>query len=439
MERGLHGGVQPGDEAKIVWIYVGSLVGAVLLIVAIVLIMDAIGGSGCQGKKRRQEAPTAVRSSRLALGGEEMPPLAPLTWSDAEGAFMIQLSIGSGQVYLVLDTGSSQVSAKVDGCEWTQCPESGDCSVQACPCDKGDCTLEYYRPSHASSALVNAGTYGYSTTMKYGSQEDTVSHAVDRVTIPKVAATCNQLLSGGAARFSRGRMDEGVSADMVIHKVHRIKGTSTSNMFGLARPELAGGDSKQPAAVLDKLFDGTSQKVWSLLLYYKTGWWALGRIPCFAPTYVPLVQPRAFSQFVTKFYVLPVIAIEAGPTVELMRPIASSKCPKYCVVDTGTTYTYGSERLGSSLDKLGYDERTWFVRFVLGEGKQVVELLFTPEQLRDPDIPGSSVLQCWTGRTLDGFDGMFSGANVLLWGAYMMRNMYWEFDVGRHRVGVAPL
>jgi hypothetical protein len=279
--------------------------------------------------------------------------------------------------------------------------------------------------------------------MKYGSQEDTVTHAVDRVTIPKVVVTCKQLLSGGAARFTRGRAgEESVSADMVIHKVHRIQGSSTSNMFGLARPELTGGgggQGKQPVAVLDKLFDGTERKVWSLLLYQKTGWWALGRIPCFAPSYVPLAQPRAFSQFVTKFYVLPVISIEAGPTVELMRPIAASKCPKYCVIDTGTTYTYGSERMGSSLDKLGYDERTWFVRFLLGEGKQVVELLFTPEQLRDPDIPGSSVLQCWTGRTLDGYDEMFSGANVLLWGAYMMRNMYWEFDVGGNRVGVARL
>ena len=133
------------------------------------------------------------------------------------------------------------------------------------------------------------------------------------------------------------------------------------------------------------------------------------------------------------------MSIEAGPTVALMKPIASSKCPQYCVVDTGTTYTYGSERLGSSLDKLGYDERTWFVRFTLGQKGQAVELLLTPEQLRDPDVPGSSVLQCWTGRTLDGFDDMFSGANVLLWGAYMMRNMYWEFDVGRNRVGVARL
>lgn len=419
----------------------GSLVGAVLLIVAIVFIVDALG---C--KRKRRAAPPATRF-RLSLNDDastrDMPPLAPLTWSDGEGAFMIQLSIGSGQVYLVLDTGSSQVSAKVDGCEWTQCAEgSTGCSVQACPCDKGDCTLEYYRPSHASSALVNAGTYGYSTTMKYGSQEDTVTHAVDRVTIPKVVVTCKQLLSGGAARFSRGRAgEESVSAEMVIHKVHRIKGSSTSNMFGLARPELTGGggQGKQPVAVLDKLFDGTGEKVWSLLLNQTTGWWALGRIPCFAPSYMPLVQPRAFSQFVTKFYVLPVISIEAGPTVELMRPIAASKCPKYCVVDTGTTYTYGSERLGSSLDKLGYDERTWFVRFVLGEGKQVVELLFTPEQLRDPDIPGSSVLQCWTGRTLDGYDDMFSGANVLLWGAYMMRSMYWEFDVGGNRVGIARL
>ena len=427
----------------------GSLVGAVLLIVAIVLLVDALG---CSSKKKRRDptvtTPPTARS-RLSLDDasmRDMPPLAPLTWSDAEGAFMIQLSIGSGQVDLVLDTGSSQVSAKVDGCEWTQCPEGRDgastgCSVQACPCDKGDCTLEYYRPSHASSALVNAGTYGYSTTMKYGSQEDTVTHAVDRVTIPKVVVTCKQLLSGGATRFSRGRTgEESVSAEMVIHKVHRIKGSSTSNMFGLARPELTGGGGgqvKQPVAVLDKLFDGTGEKMWSVLLYQKTGWWALGRIPCFAPAYMPLIQPRAFSQFVTKFYVLPIISIEAGPTVQLMRPIAASKCPKYCVVDTGTTYTYGSERLGSSLDKLGYDERTWFVRFLLGEGKQVVELLFTPEQLRDPDIPGSSVLQCWTGRTLDGYDDMFSGANVLLWGAYMMRNMYWEFDLGGNRVGVA--
>jgi hypothetical protein len=458
---------QPGSAAvrdgtaKMVWTYVGALVALVLLIIVAVLVVEAVNRkkkSGCSTPQNTTPQNTTPRNttSRLSVKHTQtqptltqpMPPLAPLTWSDAEGAYMIQLFLGVGPVQLVLDTGSCQVSAKVDGCQWTQCTgeeggvkEQAECTTQACPCEQGDCTLHYYKPSSQGYPL-QAGSHGYSSTMKYGSQEDHVSHVMDKVVIPKLLLTCPQLLlqkdARGPSRLLHAAQpqEHAVSADMVVHQVHRIKGTSTSNMFGLARPDTQHRSSKRTPVVLDKLFDAmkthaTDAKVWSLLLFVNHGWWALGSIPCFQHKQVmPLIDPPAFRAFVTKFYIVPLTRMEVGPTLDMMRRVP--RAPSYIVIDTGTTYTYGSTRLGTALDKLGYDERSWYVRFTLG----TAVLLFHPHQLKDPDFPDSSVIQCTPGRTLDGFDSIFSGTHVLLWGAYMMRNMYWEFNLSNNTVGV---
>ncbi len=453
---------QPGSlavrngTAKMVWAYVGGLVALVLLIIVAVLVAEAVSKKQAPCLTPTQPKPTTPHiTSRLSIKRnptmpvptptQPMPPLAPLSWSDSEGAYMIQLFLGTGPVQLVLDTGSCQVSAKVDGCQWTQCPDNGEegkgCTVQACPCDEGDCTMHYYKPSTSGSPL-QAGSHGYSNTMKYGSQTDEVSHVMDKVVIPKLLLTCPQLLhashSRGPSRLlhqGNPSQDSSLSADMVVHQVHRIKGTSTSNMFGLARPDHTPHPQRTPV-VLDHLFRAvdtrdSDSKVWSLLLFEKHGWWALGSIPCFSDKQMmPLIDPPAFREFVTKFYIVPLTRMEVGPTLDTMRRVP--RAPKYVVIDTGTTYTYGSTRLGTALDKLGYDERSWYVRFTLG----TAVLLFHPHQLKDPDFPDSSVIQCTPGRTLDAFDTIFTNTHVLLWGAYMMRNMYWEFNLRAKTVGV---
>ena len=69
-----------------------------------------------------------------------------------------------------------------------------------------------------------------------------------------------------------------------------------------------------------------------------------------------------------------------------------------------------------------------------------MEITYDSTQMKDPDFPSTSVLQCTEGRTLDDYDTIFpSNLNVMLFGALMMRNCYWDFDLNNMRVGVQPL
>jgi hypothetical protein len=138
--------------------------------------------------------------------------------------------------------------------------------------------------------------------------------------------------------------------------------------------------------------------------------------------------------FVSRFYTVRLLTLRAGPTLNTM--VAVSGAPKYAVLDTGTTYTYGHVELGHALDKAGYDEQTWYIQLLLGERSRPVTLTYSPRQMADPEVPHASVLQVTRGRTLDSFHDLFGGNNVLLMGAYMMRDKYWEFDVGKNSVSV---
>lgn len=443
-----------GNQNRVVYGCIGSLVGLVLIIVLIVVMVNkctkgtaGTGGGGWKSKLKKQvhTAVTArLNQTRMLTAKTDMPPLAPLWWDKTEGAYMIQLYIGDGPVSLVLDTGSSSLSAKVDGCVWTQCNDNGgSCTSQPCPCSGlsggKDCALHYYKPSAGGHAVQNSDA-----VMQYGSQEDTVSQYFDKVAIPKLELTCGQLVQGNKRVDNRTMMrlmqtsNRAVTANMAVNQVHRIKGVSSSNLFGIARPH--GGS----AAVLNNLFDaaatstgGGTQKVWSMLLLRQSGWWALGPIPCFDNKHVmPLIDPMGFKQYVTKFYIIPILSMEAGPTLEDMAYVSSRASPQYCLVDTGTTYTYGSVRLGAAMDKLGYDERTWHLRFTLGHKQSPVQLTYSSHQLKDPDFRDASVLQVTEGRTLANFEELFGNMNVLLMGAYMMQNMYWEFNLSTHTVAV---
>lgn len=448
-----------GANDRLVYGCIGGLVGVVLLIVLAVVLVDAYkkkkreggGGSGVKAvaakvnggaKWVQNRIHTAVRARLNATGqsgSSEMPPLAPLWWDKQEGAYMIQLYMGDGPVSLVLDTGSSTLSAKVNGCVWTQCEEGGGkCTTKACPCSGlgggSNCELHYYKPSAAGYPVANS-----EAVMQYGSQEDTVSQYVDKIVIPKLSLTCQQLVQGSKRMDNRLLMrlmqssNRALTANMVVNQVHRIKGISSSNLFGIARPY---GN----AVVLNKLFEAVGHgaaRVWSMLLMKHSGWWALGAIPCFDNKHVmPLVEPSGFKQYVTKFYILPVLSMQAGPTMQDLAFVSSRAAPQYCLVDTGTTYTYGSVHLGAALDKLGYDERTWYVRLTLGDKRAPVQLTYSSDQLRDPDMRDSSVLQVTDGRTLANFHDLFGNMNVLLLGAYMMQNMYWEFNLSAHTVAV---
>lgn len=414
---------------RMTWVWVGGLVGIILLIVLGVVLADA---HKAPPKQVTLRSTSRTPASRLSVNDASLPPLAPLTWNVAEGAYMIELLLGNSPVLCVLDTGSSQVSAKVRGCRWTQC-DGQRCSTQDCPCDDGKC---HYTPSPHSFNLVDG--HAYESVMKYGSQEDSVTHVIDTLVIPKVSLTCAQLF-GPSPLYTMQHAkhaQHGVRADMVVHQVHAIQGTSTSNMFGLARP--SPGTATTPT-VLDKLFPHHTQaKVWSVLLQPRTGWWALGPLPCFANKQrMPIVDPPLFRSFVSKFYVVRLLHMRAGPTLTTLATVSAS--PKYAVLDTGTTYTYGHELLGASLSKMGYDEQTWYVQLVLGDRRAPVTLTFSPEDMQDPEVPHASILQATPGRTLASFHDLFQGNNVLLVGAYMMRDKYWEFDLGANTVSVEPL
>lgn len=360
---------------------------------------------------------------------------------------MIGLKIGAGYVELVLDTGSSNISAKGPGCMWTTCTDTGgqQCTTQQCPCGldeqgrpRKDCAPYYYTPR---GRFVRPGEEGVhtQTRMTYGSQEDTVEHYKDSVSVPYAppSVTCDNLAThvpSGPGLNTDSKYGELVRHDVLVHRVTHTKGTSSSNLFGLAPP------GRHGPVVLDALFDADAPMVWSLVLRPSGGWWALGALPCFhAVQTMPLVRSPAFDKFITQFYVVDLVYVEIGPTLQTMRRVSRAKTPRYCIPDTGTTYTYTAPYFGAALDRMGYDERTWCVRVALGDTKQPVVLTYSADSLKDPEQPGASVLQVTKGRTLDNFEQLFPDVEVMLFGAIMMQHCYWEFDVSGNRLGVQTL
>ncbi len=376
-----------------------------------------------------------------------LPPVVPLRWDVIEGAYMIGLQIGNGRVELVLDTGSSNISAKGADCKWTTCSTEGDdgsCTTQACPCGvdeatgkpRTDCGSHVYRPGGRFLKPHENGV-NTQTQLSYGSQQDTVEHYLDSVRIPYAPSfvQCDALATLDPKNVPEDAGKVLVRDNVLVHRVTHTKGTSTSNLFGLAMPSRSG------PVVLDTLYpDKSTPMVWSILLRPQFGWWAMGPLPCFNKAmYMPLLDPVAFHAFVTRFYVVQLLYVEVGPTLDTLRRVARAKTPKYCVVDTGTTYTYSAPSFGAALDKLGYDERTWFVRLALGDSRAPVVLTYDAHALKDPETPSASVLQVSKGRTLDNFTELFPGVDLLLLGAIMMQHCYWEFDIPGKRVGVQPL
>lgn len=382
--------------------------------------------------------------SRLSISGSPPPPVAPMRWDDMEGAYMAMLVVGRGVVELVVDTGSSQLSVKGHGCRWRTCNEDG-CGETSCPCGEGrtDCREYYYQPTGRRLNPGEAGA-GKSTVMTYGSQTDTVEHYMDVIHLPVLPGmlTCSGLMSAptqdefdvlGSSQVS----NPNDAKQGIVHRVTRIEGTSSSNLLGLSRPN-SGSVEHGKRVLLDTLLD--KDRVWSTVLYEDGGWLAFSRMSCFpSPMYMPMIQPAAFKRFLTSFYIAEIVEMRTGESPTSMRPVVGA--PRYCVVDTGTTASYGSTQFGRALDAAGYDERRSWMQLKLGSPRSPVTLTYSPYHLQDPEFPSQSVIQAWPGRTLDNFDQIFPSGHggVFLMGAVMMRNMYWEFDLSHKRIGVSDL
>lgn len=114
------------------------------------------------------------------------------------------------------------------------------------------------------------------------------------------------------------------------------------------------------------------------------------------------------------------------------------RCPRFLVLDTGTTCTYAAPDLGQRMREAGgwKNEMSSSLRLVLDGG---AVLTYTPKELKDPDDKTRSVFNCEPHTTLEDFSDIFSGIDAILFGAVMMRNMYWEYDLDKARVGMCKI
>ena len=423
-----------------------------------------------QSQSRRvatQKKNSTSNSKRFATPGEEKEkPVsasysyvkgAPLRWDSEEGAFMVGLGVGTSAVELVFDTGSSQVSVKGEGCRWTSCADAEDnndssaevCVVQDCPL--GGNTSSYVP---VTGTFVNPGERGAGTsvTLTYGSQEDTVRHYLDKVYLTKLPPShtgnnaCDMLLQPPSQTHARSLPKHAID-NIIVHNVTAIKGTSTSNLFGFARAPVNQAFQKENGefALIEQLFGGVkgeSTHRWTLVLLAAFGWLLLSPPPtCFGmqpSNYVPLVTPRQFEDFVTHFYILPIVslAVVVGEQARFQQ-VAPKDTPRFCIIDTGTTLTYGPPSLGAALRAQGYQAGVSGLRLVLGNAESNrVALVYTAKELVDPEYPDTALLQVDPETTLPDYKQLFGDHGVLLFGVLMMTHMVWDFDMSRKRVGI---
>jgi hypothetical protein len=363
---------------------------------------------------------------------------SPMRWDTSEGAWMLLMSLGKGTVIeFVLDSGSGQLSAKGADCKWTTCGKTG-CKTRACPCGNNpdgtkrtNCSVQHYVPEGRRLAPGQEGA-GNSTKLKFGTQEDTVTHYKERVCLEVASVPCDALTAGPSPHHPTA--PTGNKDEMLVHLIHAIDGTSSSNICGISRPVRGGR-----AVVLSHLLaPQETRSTWSCVLFRTGGWFLLGPLPlCLPPPQrCSLVWPRVFASFSTRFYVVRMTGLEVStPGGGGWLPVPDP--PQYIIVDTGTTCTYASPSLGARMrSAAGYDAQHSSLRFVC-DGGLVLE--YSAAALRDPDFPKRNVFKCDPGTTLQDFDNIFSGAAAILLGAVMMRNFGWEFDLVREEMGVCPI
>ena len=337
------------------------------------------------------------RHNRLA--DTTMPPICRLWWNRNEGAMMIMLKVGLNLVSLVLDTGSSVLSVKSSDCNFIECNGKTCDKSKKCPCGDvdgktiSDCGNHVYKPTKLGKK-IKAGESGtsHNTHLQYGSQEDTIRHYMDTVSVPYIDVTCQDVIDPQYKKIASSDKFIDIGDNIIIHSVYQIKGASSSNLFGLSRPAKKGEN-----VLLDSLF-GKKNMIFSLVIRSWGGFFSLGPLPCFSNLqYVRLLQPVLFKNFVTKFYIIQLSKMFIGPDINNLTQVINN-VPKYCLIDTGTTLSYASSKLGLELKKNGYNANTDYMQLHVGSSKNPVILTYSSNDLKDPDYPSLTVLNCLPDR-----------------------------------------
>ena len=147
-----------------------------------------------------------------------------------------------------------------------------------------------------------------------------------------------------------------------------------------------------------------------------------------------------FHDFITNFYVLPILSFEVGNNEANLHEVQDDAVvPKYCVIDTGTTLTYGDPGLGAAMRREGYVDGKGWLRITLGTVSNNYSLTYSPSMLIDPEYPGTSIMQVDSDTTLDDYNEIFNNEKVLLFGILMMTNRVWNFNVENGCIGIGLL
>ena len=439
--------------------------GVVIVVVIVVLCTVAFILLVCMPSSRvakpRATSQQANRNRRLAMrlsrsmpeskgcDADSLPPLAPLWWDVEEGAYVLQLRIGQSTIELVLDSGSGQITAKGDDCQWIVCEgtQSGECETKACGCGtdrhgnvRTECGIHRYKPSGIRLNPGERGAGNY-TTLSYGSQENHITHYMEHLKMEQLHLRCADVPTTAPPEHLEGGDKMLDLGEVIVHSAHRIEGTSNSNIMGLSMPSK---DKQGDKVVIDHLFKNGKPAIWSVVFRKKSGWWALGPLSCFKNiSYVPLLDPPEFRSFLTKFYIIQLSGVWVGTNPNALHKVDEKRTPKYCIVDTGTTYTYGPTSLGEAMLEKGWNDQTNCIRFDFGPPDHLASLTFSPEQHKDPDgvyaQAGESVISVTPGKTLDDFEEIFGNTPVLMLGATLMCDAYWEHDVHNMRLGIQLL
>jgi len=237
----------------------------------------------------------------------------------------------------------------------------------------------------------------------------------------------------------------------IVGMIHTIKGTSSSNIWGTSQP------TRGQMTLLEHLYR-SSPPVWSTLFGNDSGWLIFGRIPDVAlrstVPFFPLVQPEAFRTFVTKFYVIPILSISIRKKGwNEFHMLQRKETPLYALLDTGTTLTYGSPRLGKAMqrlfhqdvspDKAEYDLKIVWNAPESDDGSPLPDtagtMIWSSDEMIDPESEDmsnpDSILRTMPTSTFDGFDSLFARTHVLMIGIYMMKHSYMEYDGQKERIG----
>jgi hypothetical protein len=409
----------------------------VVIVVVVVLLLAAVGtviGLSCSKShaldrdlnyKAVNSLPSLskyvskLNTMYVPYDSNQLPLTVPLTWDEDEGGYMIHLNVEGNWIALVLDTGSSHLSAKGLNCQWKQCDDSGSCTITSCP------KTSSYVPRGPQVSLNQQN----SSLLEYGSQKSSVTHHVEPFSMFDLRVNCPDFSRAGTfssvAEFMEKLFPLGAPVvafgPTLLYNVYAIEGSTTSNIFGLAQ-----NNSTDSPSVLEALLPSTeSEKVWSLACKPMNAFFSLGALRCYGtPKFVPLLQPTSFKKFLTTFYIVKLKDIE----VRGGKSVKKSHLPKFVVLDTGTTYTYCNKTLAQGMQEAGYNPGTSGVSVTLGSSVNSVSLHYEPSFLKNAFL-----------TDLPNLDSMFNNVPVLLLGIEQMFNFYFEYNLTQQMLGICQL